>query len=200
MKLKCVEIALLLSLSLMLIGGARAADRQDALSEQVIRLHIIANSDSSADQALKLKVRDAVLAQASECLQTAGDRTEAEAALRAALPRLEETARTVIRDAGEAYAVSARLEPWQFPTRYYDGFALPGGTYLSVRLIIGSGEGHNWWCVVFPSLCTAAAADLPQAARDGGMEASEIELMEAPYTLKFRTVELWQQLRAWLRK
>ena len=200
MKLKCAEIALLLSLSLTLVVGALAADRQDALAGQVIRLHVIANSDTEADQALKLKVRDAVLAQASGCLQASEGRAQAEAALRDALPRLEETAREVIRGDGAAYPVTARLEPYAFPTRYYDGFALPGGTYLSLRLIIGSGEGHNWWCVVFPSLCTAAAGDLTQTAREGGMEPSEIELMEAPYTLRFRVVELWQQLRAWLRK
>ena len=200
MKLKCVEIALLLSLSLTFTVGALAADRQDALAGQVIRLHVIANSDTDADQALKLKVRNAVLAQAADCLQTAENRAQAEAALRAALPRLEAAAREVIRDAGAAYPVAARLEPYAFPTRYYDGFALPGGTYLSLRLIIGSGEGHNWWCVVFPSLCTAAAGDFSQTAREGGMEPSEIELMEAPYTLRFRVVELWQQLRTLLKK
>lgn len=99
--------------------------------------------------------------------------------------------------------VRARLEPAEFPTKDYDGFSLPAGKYLALRVIIGEGRGQNWWCVVFPPLCTAAACDWQDAGRDAGLAEDDLSLMaeeDQGYQLRFRSVELWEKLRQWLGK
>lgn len=157
-KLHTWEAALLLAVAAALLWGACTLQRQDALEQKVIRLHVIANSDSEADQALKLRVRDRVLVLAEDILRQSGDMEEARQRLTEALPRLQQTAAEEIAAQGSRYTVSARLEETEFPTREYDGFALPSGEYLALRVVIGEGAGKNWWCVVFPPLCTTAPA------------------------------------------
>ena len=173
-KWKPVELALLAALALALVSGAASLGRQDALQEKMIRLHVIANSDSASDQAMKLRARDAVLSRAEDILRQAADRPDAQARLRTALPELEQAA---FDACGGSYPVRAELTMTEFPLKEYDGFALPAGEYLALRVIIGEGAGRNWWCVVYPPLCTAAASDLPQTAAEGGMTADDMALM-----------------------
>ena len=154
-RLHPVEILLMLTAALLLTSGAVALHTQSELADKVVRLHVLANSDSEEDQALKLEVRDAVLAQASETLQGITGREEACRRLTALLPELEKTAREVIAANGYAYGVRVELAETSFPTKTYDGFALPAGEYLALRVLIGEAAGQNWWCVVFPPLCTA---------------------------------------------
>lgn len=197
------ELALLLALAVTLLWGAASLQRQDTLQRKLIRLHVIANSDSAEDQALKLQVRDRVLAQAQAILEQAGDMEQARQQLDAALPRLEQAARETLAACGCDNAVQARLEETDFPTRDYDGFSLPAGRYLALRVVIGQGQGRNWWCVVFPPLCTSAACDWSDTALSGGLAEEDVSLMaeeETGYVLRFRAVELWQQLRQWLGK
>lgn len=197
-KLKLAEIALFIGLAAFLIGGGLSLRTQEALAEKVVRLHVLANSDSEEDQALKLLVRDRVLIRATELLEQAGDRAEAEAMLRRELPALERLAAREIRAEGYDYAVSAELTDTAFPTREYDGFTLPAGDYLALRVVIGEGAGRNWWCVVFPPLCTAASADVPAAALAAGLTEDQVGLIteeDRGYVLKFKSVEWWQALR-----
>lgn len=197
-KLHTWEAALLLAVAAALLWGVCTLQRQDALEQKVIRLHVIANSDSEADQALKLRVRDRVLVLAEDILRQSGDMEEARQRLAEALPRLQQTAAEEIAAQGSRYTVSARLEETEFPTREYDGFALPSGEYLALRVVIGEGAGKNWWCVVFPSLCLPAATQeealltLPEGERqvvEGGQDVQ----------VKLKAVELWESLREWLR-
>lgn len=197
--MKLVEIALLIGLAVFLASGGLALRAQDQLSERVVRLHVLANSDGEEDQALKLKVRDRVLARATELLTQAGDRGEAETLLRSALPELEELAARELRASGCDYPVRAELTDTEFPTREYDGFTLPAGEYLALRVVIGQGAGRNWWCVVFPPLCTAASADVPTAALAAGLTEDQVRLIteeDRGYVLKFKAVEWWEVLRA----
>ena len=183
-----LELALLLALAVTLLWGAWSLHRQDTLQEKMIRLHVIANSDSAADQALKLRVRDAVLAR--------GRLTDS-------LPAIGDAAARELARQGSAYAVAVSLEETEFPLKTYDGFALPSGEYLALRVVIGAGEGRNWWCVVYPPLCTAAASDLPRTAEENGMTADDLSLMtgaDGGYVLRFRSLELWERLRQWLGK
>ena len=183
------ELALLLALAVTILWGAASLGQQEELGRKVIRLHVIANSDSPEDQALKLRVRDRVLARAQEILEQSADMEQAEQALTAALPELT-------REARETLAA-------EFPTKDYDGFSLPAGKYLALRVIIGQGAGQNWWCVVFPPLCTAAACQWQDAGRAAGLEEDDLSLMaeeDAGYELRFRSVELWEMLRQWLGK
>ena len=179
------ELALLLGLCAAMLWGAWSMQRQDALAQKMIRLHVIANSDSEADQALKLEVRDKVLDFTTTVLQRSADMEDAQVRLREELTRIETIAQREIA------------------AQEYDGFSLPAGEYMALRLVIGEGEGRNWWCVVYPPLCTAAAADMPQTAIHAGLTDDDVSLItgeDTGYVLKFRSVELWEQLRQWLGK
>ncbi len=202
-KLMHMEVALLVGLAVTLLWGVWSLQEQDALERKMIRLHVIANSDTAEDQALKLQVRDAVLVQATEVLENAADMEEAQRTLQQVLPELEATAAEVVKEKGCAYRVSARLERTEFPEKVYDGFALPAGEYLALRLVIGEGAGQNWWCVVFPPLCMTVATDLEETAVAAGMAEEDLALMteeNTGYVLKFRSLELWESLRQWLGK
>ena len=134
------ELALLLGLCAALVWGAWAAQRQDALARKMIRLHVIANSDSDADQALKLQVRDKVLNFTENVLQCSDDMEDAQERLQDALGRIENIARREIVSQGYDYPVTAQLTSTEFPKKEYDGFSLPAGEYMALRLVIGEGE------------------------------------------------------------
>ena len=198
-----LELAILMALAVTLLWGAWSLHRQDNLQEKMIRLHVIANSDSDADQNLKLYVRDAVLCRAEDILRQSADMTEARARLRDSLPAIGDAAAQELAAQGSGYSVSVSLEDTEFPCKTYDGFALPAGEYLALRVVIGAGEGRNWWCVVYPPLCTTAACELEDVALEGGMTADDLSLMtgeNAGYVLRFRSLELWERLRQWLGK
>ena len=197
-KLKVVEVALLIGMALFLVSGTIALRTQDDLADKVVRLHVLANSDSEEDQALKLRVRDAVLARATELLEQSADRGEAETLLRGNLLELERIAAEEIQACGYNYPVTAQLTAAEFPTKEYDGFTLPAGEYLALRVLIGEAKGQNWWCVVFPPLCTAASADVPASALAAGFSQEEIGLITEEnegYILKFKAVDFWEELK-----
>ncbi len=200
-KLKVIEIALLIGLAVFLVSGVLALRTQDALADKVVRLHVLANSDSEEDQELKLRVRDAVLERATELLKQSADREEAEGLLRGRLLELERLAGEVIAANGYDYPVTVELTDTAFPTKEYDGFVLPAGDYLALRVLIGEAAGQNWWCVVFPPLCTAASADVPASALAAGFSEEEVRLITEEnkgYVLKFKAVEFWEELqRKW---
>ena len=200
-KLHAVELALLIGAAVLLLTGVWAVNTQRDLADRVVRLHVLANSDSEADQALKLQVRDVVLARATEILEQSADRAEAETLLRESLPELETLAQAEVQANGYDYAVTAELEETSFPTKDYDGFSLPAGEYLALRILIGEGAGQNWWCVVFPPLCTAASADVPETALAAGLTEDQVSLIteaDSGYQLKFKVVEWWDSLREWI--
>lgn len=196
------ELALLLGLCGALLWGAWSVEEQEDLSRKMIRLHVIAHSDSAEDQALKLEVRDAVLDYATAVLQRSEDMDAAQRELQENLPRIENIARAAVTAEGYDYGVTASLGQAEFPLKEYDSFSLPAGEYTALRLVIGDGAGQNWWCVVFPPLCTAAACDISETAIAAGMSEEDVALITEGegYVLKFRTVELWQQLRQRLGK
>ena len=151
----------------MILGAFRLggiARDQEMLTQEVIRLHVVANSDSSEDQELKLQVRDAViefLEQASEQMPT---KEEAYAYIEGHLEDIAEAANRVIEAAGFSDKVRVTLLQEEFDTRSYDTFTLPAGVYDSLRVTIGEGEGENWWCVVFPRLCLGDLEDTAAGA------------------------------------
>lgn len=196
------ELVLLVVTALSLMTGAMALRTQDQLAEKVVRLHVLANSDSPEDQALKLEVRDVVLERAEALLSRCGGRQEAESLLRGQLLEFEDLAEQVVRNAGYDYPVTVELAETRFPTREYDSFTLPAGNYLALRVLIGEAEGQNWWCVVFPPLCAAASADVPASALTAGLTEEEVRLIteeDQGYVLKFKAIELWEDLREALR-
>ena len=182
-----------------LLCGFWLGEEQTQLADRVIRFHVIANSDTPEDQALKLQVRDAVLSATQEFYPQKASLEEARAALSGHLGELARTGQETVEAAGYDYPVTASLEKCWFPTKEYDGFALPAGEYLALRVIIGEGAGQNWWWVVFPPLCTAASSDVPETALAAGLSGEEVSLIteaDAGYKLKFKSVELWESLMA----
>ncbi|MDF2839142.1 MAG: spoIIR [Evtepia sp.] len=172
---------------------------QNELAEKMLRLHVLANSDSEEDQALKLRVRDQVLTVVEPWLESKPNVTAVEETLRERAPELQQQAETVIREAGYDYPVTVSVENTWFPTRQYDGFSLPAGSYESLRVIIGEGKGHNWWCVVFPPLCLAATTEsVSQSAEEAGLTEEDVMLIledDDEYVIKFKAIELWEQLK-----
>jgi len=192
------EAALLFGVGFALLAGTWLTGQQKALSEQMVRLHVVAASDSAEDQAVKLLVRDAVLAQAAPWLEGVDSREEALAVLGAHLPEL---ARTGAEAAGEGVAVTASLEEdaW-FPTKEYEDFALPAGKYTALRLTLGEGAGHNWWCVVFPPLCLGSVSETV-AERAGSFSEGQVRLITGEsegYVVKFKAMELWDKFSGWV--
>jgi len=196
--LKIAELALAVGVIAALVWSVSAVRTQQEISDKVVRLHVVANSDSKEDQALKYRVRDAILGRITSLVSTSQDRSEAEGLIRGQILELEALAAREISAAGYDYPVTARLTELDFPTREYESFTLPAGNYLALQVVIGEGKGQNWWCVVFPPLCTAAASEVPASALAAGFSQSEISLIteeEGGYLLKFKTLEWLQALK-----
>ena len=122
-------------------------------TEKPLRLHILANSDSAADQQMKLAMRDHIIGQLEDTLDAAESKDAAMAAVEAALPALETACNAFLAEAGADYTASIRLELAEFPAIDYDGLIFAAGEYDALRIVLGAGAGHNWWCVLFPPLC-----------------------------------------------
>ena len=146
-----VLLIALMALSFLPVHGERD------IYDTVVRLHVLANSDTEEDQALKLRVRDAVLAASAPMVQDCTTQAEAVEALTAHLNDLEAAALSVVQSEGYDYPVTVFLGEEDYPTRVYESCAFPAGTYVSLRVLIGEGEGQNWWCCLFPPLCLSAA-------------------------------------------
>ena len=186
-KLRLWEAALFLAFGLTLTVGVWANASESALADRVLRLHVVANSDSDSDQARKLLVRDAVLAQASQLLEGVDD-----------LDELAQAGENALARTGRTDPVTVTLADQWFPTKEYDGFSLPAGQYRALKVVIGEGGGRNWWCVVFPPLCLASVSEQSvESAAEGALSEDQIALItgqDGGYVLKFRLIEWWQEL------
>jgi stage II sporulation protein R len=194
LKLKKWETALIAALSLTLLGGAALAGEQSELSDKIIRLHVVANSDSPKDQATKLEARDRVLAIVEPLLDGSRDADDAAKLVASNLSAIEEAAKSAAPDGA---AVRAELTSEYFPTREYETFSLPAGRYTSLRVTLGQGGGRNWWCVVFPPLCAPEHGE----NLDGLLSDGEVALIteeSAGFVVKFKAIELIGNIRKWL--
>ncbi len=167
----CLEAALAAALLCSLAAGASFA-RFQAVCRQVradtLRLHIVANSDSAWDQALKLRVRDSMLQEVSALFEKVPDQAQAVQTARRQLPRLQAAAERAVRENGSRQQVRVRLVRMRFPTTHYEGFSLPAGEYDALRIELGKAAGHNWFCVLYPGLClpSAECAAYPKQAEN----------------------------------
>ena len=170
--IKCVLVCALLTG--LVWCGTVIADRE-RLNEELIRLHVVANSDTSEDQELKLLVRDAVICSLQETMKRMPDSTQARQYIQAHLPELQAIANQTLQMAGSTCSAAVSLCRESFDTRFYDTFSLPAGVYDALKITIGEGKGHNWWCVAFPSLCLPATSEgfrevSAQAGMNGTLE------------------------------
>ena len=143
---------LLLFLGLMPVHG------ESEIYDSVLRLHVIANSNSEEDQALKLKVRDALLEKSQALFGDCETKDEAIEKIRENITAIEEEAAAVISSEGYSYPISVEISEEIYPTKSYESFCFPSGSYMSLRIVIGEGAGENWWCVLFPPMCLSAAS------------------------------------------
>lgn len=189
-----LETALLTALCAALAAGVWAQGRAGRLAEDLVRLHVVAVSDDAQEQAVKLRVRDAVLAYLQPSLSGLDDAQTARGTIRAHLDGVQEAAAA----AAEGRPVTVTLGREYYPTRDYGSFALPAGEYCSLRVVLGEGQGHNWWCVVFPPLCMTAAESPATEAVGSGLTAADASLIsgqDGDYVIRFRALELWGQLQ-----
>ena len=189
-KLHVWELALMLSLCAALLTGLWAEGTQARLAGRLVRLHVIAASDSPADQAEKLAVRDAVLRCLAPKLRQAENAKDARRIVEDAKP-------LILRAASRAAAQPVRVDfgTEHYPTRDYGAFALPAGEYDSLRITLGAGEGKNWWCVVFPPLCAQGALSPAAAETLSQQDRALITRLDGEYELRFRILELWDLAR-----
>lgn len=181
----------------VLLGMARFETQCEQLRDNVLRLHIIANSDSDFDQNLKLEVRNAILSETQSLFEQATDLDFAIAAAHKAVPDITNAAKEVIAAAGVNYDVSVEIGDAYFDTREYETFTLPAGTYKAVNVKIGKAQGKNWWCVMFPALCIGTGS-----ARLSDVSGSSAEIAENSdkYIMRFKTVEIYEQIKQYLFK
>lgn len=184
--LKAVTLCLALCLFTVALCDMVLPGEEVQVYDSLIRLHILANSDSAEDQAIKLKVRDAILA--AEVFGSAETVAEAEVQSLAAAEKGVAVANAVLEAEGVPYRASLKYGTERYPTRQYGQLTLPAGTYRSLRIVLGEGEGQNWWCVLFPPLCTGAADSLT-AINDGNGTASFFKTGNTRYKLKLKIFE-----------
>jgi len=159
-------------------------EAEGAIYEDTVRLHILANSDNAEDQSAKLKLRDAILEEFAEELSVFESADEATLRLKAKINEIEEFSKNVMNELGYSYDVKATISEEWYDTREYESFTLPKGYYTSLRIIIGKGEGKNWWCVMFPPLC------LDVATEGSGYTEAEDVLISKKYNVKFKILEI----------
>ena len=182
-KAKCLGMCLMLAASVWTWGLIR--DRQ-YLNQELIRLHVVANSDSEEDQNIKLRVRDAIVASLSEGMANISDVRAAKEYLRENLPKIEAIANRTLEAAGVDSRAAVTLCKEAFDIRKYDTFTLPAGIYESLRVVIGEGQGKNWWCVAFPSLCMGATSEeFEEVAQTAGMDDTLTETLTGGLQLRF---------------
>lgn len=166
------------------------------ISDNALRLHIIANSDSEGDQAVKLLVRDAVLSVTSDTMKAKSDKLSAVEAMTDSLALIEQTADSALAEAGYSYTSRAYLCNMHFDTLTYGGATLPSGNYTALRVELGSAGGKNWWCVMYPPLCVMASSEEQEPLLTQAFTEDQVEIIMGgeKYAVKFKLVELWEQL------
>ncbi len=197
--------ALLIGIVTTLCVSSHFSTIETALADSVLRLHVIANSDSDEDQALKLKVRDAIIREASDLFLENTDVAQAKETILEHLPEIERIAKEELAANGCDDAVSVSLGKSEFPTKAYKNLTLPAGTYDALKVEIGEAKGQNWWCVMFPPLCFVDTAspkmdDESLSELKNTLTQEEYDLItnsdDLQVEVKFKAYEIWQSSKA----
>lgn len=200
MQKRLLSASLVLIVLLLVIGLAPVRGEAEVY-DTVVRLHVLAHSDSAEDQAQKLRVRDAVLQVTTPLLSACRSQAEAERCLLEHREEILDAARQLLAAEGSERSVSLSLEREEYPERSYDSFCFPAGEYLSLRIGIGDAAGQNWWCCLFPPLCLGAASVSKEAAEDAfvtvGFTPSQYKVItesDRPvYRVRFKLLELFSR-------
>lgn len=187
-----IAVGLVIAILFSVCGfGADCAEVRD----NVVRLHILANSDSESDQAVKLLVRDALLESGAKIFSGAASVDDASDILESEKELIVSAAEKVLRENGFDYKVSVSMEKEYFTTRAYENFTMPAGEYLALKVIIGNGDGKNWWCVMFPPLCLPAAGENTDIDAILGSDGAKLIQNSPRYEMRFKIVEIYERIK-----
>ena len=199
-----ITIIISISITIALLAGSYSENLNKGLADNLIRLHVIANSDSPEDQALKRDVRDIILSYMKEQLINSKDIEQTRYIINTNIKKIIVLAKDEIGQQGRNYDVNVTLGSYPFPTKAYGDIALPAGNYQALRVVIGKGEGANWWCVLFPPLCfvDVTHGTVPDSVKENlkkALTTEEYSIIasaeydnEIPIKIKFKVVELFQ--------
>ena len=195
MKTRNIFIALLLSMTFLIVYNFSVFSYScQTVRNDVVRLHILANSDAKQDQELKLKVRDAILTETSLLTDSVSSSEEALYVISNETDALRDIAQKVVNMNGYDYTVKAETVSEYFSTRVYDGITIPAGRYNAVKITIGEGKGKNWWCMMFPSVCIPAAEG-NSVEKVFNQKQKNITMNTSEYEVRFRIVEYFEQFK-----
>lgn len=175
------------------VSFIRDGRRLEQLRQSVLRLHILANSDSEEDQRLKLCVRDALLEHSDELFGSSENLEEAESAVQEAMPEIISIAEETLREQGCHSKVTAKLADVTFDERVYENITMPAGKYRALRIEIGEAKGHNWWCVMYPPLCLPAAEDVECRDEKKYFDDEELDIVYHPKKYRVRFA-VWDKI------
>lgn len=196
MKLKKWELALILCFFFTLTYASAAEDTVNNIADNMVRLHIVANSNTDEDQALKLKVRDRVLTYVSNLIKNVTSKQEAQNIIDNSLESINTVAQDEIKANGYNYTTITTFEKEYFPTKYYDNFKLPSGIYKGLKIKIAKASGENWWCVVYPTICIGYASDFDEKIENAGITPNEKDFITGnDYEIKFKTAEIFANIK-----
>ena len=199
--MKTIEKSIILSLIItILLSIVCFHGNCENISKKVLRLHILANSNSTVDQNLKLKVRDRILKESNNLFNDVKDKEDAKKIVRSHLPEIKEIAEDEIKLQGFNYPVEVKLEKTYFNTRQYDDITLPAGQYEALRVLIGEGKGKNWWCVIFPSICLGSAKGTSSMEEILNDQETDIVEESQNYEIKFKIIEIFSSIENFLSK
>ncbi len=191
---KRILIATFTVIVLYVLLGFLPIHSEAAIYDNVLRLHVLANSDTTEDQALKLSVRDRILEETAVLFKDCQSKAEARAAVEANIDKIREIAENTVREAGYDYSVSVSIGEEEYPTKNYEKCCFPAGEYLSLRVMIGEAEGENWWCVLFPPLCLDAASDSREVFAEVGLTDEQYSFItetdNPKYKVRFKVLEV----------
>ncbi len=189
-----MKILLTTLLMTVLMSGVELESTCAQLKEDVLRLHILANSDSPFDQELKMQVRDSVIERISPLYDGVITKAEAISITQKNINVITKVAADVIAQHNSSYSVTAQIKKEYFDTRYYDEFTMPAGMYDTLLITIGEGKGKNWWCVMYPTLCVGASSDFTM--KDSFSDDAYSLITEDEYVFKFKFIEYFEKISA----
>ncbi len=196
---KLINISLALAMTACLVLSMTGfTDSCDDMYQNIIRIRVIANSDSEIDQSVKLKVRDRILSFSKELFSEATTYDDAVLIAKDNIRDINREALDTVLQNGLEYSVTTEIRQEYFDTREYEGFSLPAGSYETLVVTLGDGEGNNWWCVMYPQVCVGSCAGelTDSIAEDSAQKAQNAE----KYVVKFKTVEIFQKIKSFIQK
>lgn len=196
MKYKKLTVSLCFGLIFAIIFSVARFDAScEDVRQNILRLHIVANSDSAKDQEIKIKVRDALLNDSKDVFNNTVNLNDAVKKAENSIEKFKETACKTLKENGFDYGVEISVGEADFNTREYNKFTLPAGKYKAVRVVLGNGKGKNWWCVMFPSLCVSTAEEhnLRESVNEDSAKICE---SKSDYKIRFKIVEIYEGIKA----